>query len=85
MSKNGLIRNIRLISKFIYGHNLVKKIAINILTNIFRSKDKAMKFVQLIEHNTRYIFLEKSYTKCVGDIIAGTFPKKLKLSLSLNQ
>ena len=27
-----------------------------------------MKFGQLIEYNTRNIFLEKSYTKCGGEI-----------------
>ena len=39
-------------------------IEINILPNISRSKDnQAMKFGQLIEHNMRNIFREKSYTK----------------------
>ena len=37
-------------------------IAINVFTNISRSKDnQAMKFGQLIEYNMRNIFLEKSY------------------------
>ena len=30
---------------------------------------QAMKFRQLIEHNMRNIFLEKSYTKCGGETI----------------
>ena len=39
-------------------------IALHILANISRSKDnQAMKFGQLIEYNTRNMFLEKSYKK----------------------
>ena len=41
-----------------------KTIAIHILLNISRSKsNQTLKFGQLLEHNTRNIFLEKSYTK----------------------
>ena len=44
-----------------------KRFAIHILKNISRSKgNQSMKFGQLIEHNMRNIFLEKSYTKCGG-------------------
>ena len=40
----------------------------HILPNISTSKDnKAMQFGQLIEYNTRNIFLEKSYPKCGGE------------------
>ena len=40
-------------------------IAIHILPSISRSKrSQAMKFGQLIECNTRNIFVKKSYTKC---------------------
>ena len=40
-------------------------IAIHIFTKTLRSKgSQAMKFGHLIENNIRYIFLEKSYTKC---------------------
>ena len=61
-------------------------IAIHILSNISGSKDnQAMKFGQLIEHNMRNTFLEKSYTKCGGDTIPRIFPKKSKLSISLDQ
>ena len=43
-------------------------IPIHILTTIMRSKgNQAMKFGQLIEHNMRNIFLEKSYIKCGPD------------------
>ena len=49
-----------------------KTIAIHIIPNISRSKDKhTMKFVQLIEYNMRKVFLEKSYTKYGGE----SFPK----------
>ena len=61
-------------------------IAIHILSNISGSKDnQAMKFGQLIEHNMRNTFLEKSYTKCGGDTIPRIFSKKSKLSISLDQ
>ena len=59
-------------------------IAINISTNISRSKDyQAMKFGQLIEFNMRNIFLEKSYTKCGGETISRPFSTGSKLSISL--
>ena len=44
-----------------------------------------MKFDQLIEYNMRNIFVEKSYTKCVKEIIPKPLSKKPKLSLSLDQ
>ena len=34
-----------------------------------------MKFGQLIEYNTRNIFLEKKYTKCGGELAPGPFIK----------
>ena len=43
-----------------------------------------MKFGRLIEHNETF-FLEKSNTKCGGDIIPRLFPKKSKLSIYLDQ
>ena len=52
----------------------------HILTNISRSKgNQAMKPVQLIEHNLRNIFLEKSYTKSGGETIHRPFHKKIKI------
>ena len=43
-----------------------------------------MKFDQLITvYNERDIFLQKSYTKCVGETIPKPFSKKSKFSLSL--
>ena len=84
MQKNSLIRKIRLISK-IFNITL-ETIAIHILTNISRSKgNQTIKCDQLIEHNMRNIFLEKSYTKCGGETIPRPFSKKSKLSISLDQ
>ena len=52
-------------------------IKIHVLPNISRSKgnNQAMKFGQLIEYNTRNIFLEKSYTKYGGETIPRSFSK----------
>ena len=44
-----------------------------------------MKFGQLIEDKLRNIFPEKSYSKCGGETIPRPFPKKSKLSISLDQ
>ena len=44
-----------------------------------------MKFGQLIEYNMKNIFVEKSYTKCVGETIPRPLSKKSKLSISLGQ
>ena len=35
-----------------------------------------MKFGQLIEHNIRNIFVEKSYAKCAGETIPRPLSKK---------
>ena len=43
-----------------------------------------MKFGQLIEYNIRNLLIEKSYTKCGRETIPGPFPKKSKLSISLD-
>ena len=61
-------------------------IAIHILPNISRGKgNQAMKFRQLIECNMRNIFVEKPYTKCVGETSPKPFVGKLKLGIYLNQ
>ena len=44
-----------------------------------------MKFGQLIEHNMRKIFVERSYTKCAGETIPKPLSKKSKFSISLDQ
>ena len=56
------------------------------MTNISGSKDnQATETDQLLKYNCRNIFLEKSYTKRGGKTIPRPFPKKSKLSISLNQ
>ena len=82
MSKKGLIRKIRFISKFITSQPGQQTIAIHILYSlIFETK----KFGHLIEYNTRNIFLEKLCAKCSGDTIPRPFSNKLKLSIALGQ
>ena len=44
-----------------------------------------MKVGQLIEYNMRNIFVEKSYTKCGGEIIPRPFSRKSKSSISPDQ
>ena len=84
--KNGLIRKINLISKFVTSQSGYQTIAIHMLTNISRSKgNQAMKFGQLIEHNMKNIFLKKSYAKCGTETTPSPFSKKSKLSISLDQ
>ena len=86
MQKNNLVRKKKLISKFMTLSLGKKPIPLHILTNISRIKgNQTMKYGQLIEYNMRNIFLEKSYTKSVGETISRPFSKKLKLSISLNQ
>ena len=78
--KNGFIRKIRSISK--PGK---QTIAVPMFPNITGSKsNRKIKFGQLIENNMRKSFLEKSYTKCGGEIIPRIFFKKSKLSKSLD-
>ena len=63
-----------------------KTMTIYILPNISRSKDnQIMKLGQLIQYNTRNVFLEKSYTKCGGETSLRPFSEKSKLSISLDQ
>ena len=44
-----------------------------------------MNFGQLIEYNTRNIFLEKSYSKYGGETSPRILSKKLKFPISLDQ
>ena len=44
-----------------------------------------MRFGQLIEHNIRNFFFEKSYTKCGGKTSSRRFSEKSDLSISLDQ
>ena len=85
MQKNCLIKKIKLISKSITSQPAKQTIAINILSNISRSKGNGtMKFGQLIEYCVRNIFLEKSYTKYDGETISRSFSKKSKLGIYLD-
>ena len=60
-------------------------IAINILLNISKCEgNQTIKFDQLIEHNMKNIFLEKSFTKCIEETILRSFSKNSKLSISLD-
>ena len=60
--------------------------ALNILPNILRSKgNQTLKLGQLIHYKMKKFFLEKCYTKCVGETIPQPFSKKSKLSISVNQ
>ena len=62
--ENGLIRKIRLISKFMTSQPGYQTSTIHILPNISRSKGKqSMKFGQVIEYNKRNISLQKSCRK----------------------
>ena len=88
MYKNGLIRKLRLISKFITSQNGQQIRAIHTFPNILRSKGnhkQTMKFGHLLEPSVRNIFLEKSYTKSNGENSPRPFYKKSKLSISLDQ
>ena len=60
MYKNGLIRKLWLISNFITSQN-----GQQVVTDTYpiSQEVKTIKFVQLIEHNMKNIFLEKSHTK----------------------
>ena len=76
MYKNGLIRKIRLNSKFMTSQAGEQTVAMHILPNISRSKsNQTMKFDQLIDYNMRNIFAEKSYTKYGGETILRPFSK----------
>ena len=48
-------------------------------------KNQAIKFGQLLEYNTKNIFLEKSYAKCSGKVSLRSFYNKSKLNISLYQ
>ena len=86
MQKNGLIRNVSLIPKFMTSQPGKKAIAVHILPNISRSKgNQRTKFGQLIEYNMKNIFLEILCTKRGGESIPRLFSKKSKLSISLDQ
>ena len=56
------------------------------IADYLRSKStQTMTLGQLIEHNMRNIFVEKSLTKCGGETMTRPLSKKSKLSISLDQ
>ena len=74
-----------LILEFMTSQPGKQKIIIHILTGTLRSKgNQRTKLGQLIEYNMRNIFIEKSYTKCGGEITPRPFPKKSKPGISVN-
>ena len=78
MQKNGLIRKLRSVSKFMTLKTRQKIVTIHILFYISRSiGKKKRKFSQLIEYNMKNIFLEKLYD-CGGEV-----SPRLRLSISL--
>ena len=65
MSKDGLIRKIRLMLTFMTSQSGKQTILIYILHNISRSKDnQTIAFHQLIKYNMRKNFYDKSYITC---------------------
>ena len=72
--KNGLIRRISLILKFMTSQPGKKTIAIDILPNISQSKgNKTMKLGQLIEYNNRNIFLQTFTEDEAGRLVPDLF------------
>ena len=84
--QNGLIRKIRLTSKFMTSQPDKQTIVIHVLPNILRNKsNQAMKLGQLREYNMKNVFLGKPYTKCGAETSSRRFSEKPKLSISLDQ
>ena len=72
--KNGLIRRIWLILKFMTSQPGKKTIAIDILPNISQSKgNKTKKLGQLIEYNNRNIFLQTFTEDEAGRLVPDVF------------
>ena len=68
------------------SQSVKQTMVIHILPDILRSKgNQTMTFDQLIEYNMNNVFLEKSYTKYVGETIPRPFSKLSKLRISLDQ
>ena len=70
MVENGLLRKLRLISKFMMSQTGKQIIAIHILPNISRSKDnQEMMFGQLTEHNIKNTFLKNQTKNAVRKLV----------------
>ena len=86
MQENGLIRKLRLISKFMTPQTGKQIIPIHVIHNFLRGKDnQTMRLGQLIEYTIRNIFLEKSYTKHGKEASPRSFYEISKLRISLDQ
>ena len=86
MKKNGSIRNLRHISKFMTSQTAEQIMAIHELSKILRSKsNQKIKFGQLIECNIKNIFLENWCAKWGKGASPRSFYKNSKLSISLAQ
>ena len=71
-----MIRKLRLVSECITSQTGKQIVRIHLLPNTSRSKDnQIIKFGQLIEYNTRNIFLENAYTNCGGELVSDLFLK----------
>ena len=83
----GIIKMIRLISKFMTSQPGKQMTVMFILPNMSNSKDnQTMKLFQLIEIDMRNIFLKKkTFTKCGGETIPRPFSQKSKLSRSVDK
>ena len=81
-----MIRKIRLISKRTTSQPEKQKIAIHMLPNISNTiGNQRIKFGQLAEYNTKNIFLKNDTQDVVEKLFSDSFPKKSKLSISLDQ
>ena len=77
MYKDGFIRKIMLILKFMTSQPCKQTIAIHILPNISRSKgNQTMKFDQLREHNMRNIFVENHTQNVLEKLFPHPYLKK---------
>ena len=88
MCKSGLVRKMRLFSKFMTSKPGEQAIAIHILLNISKRKDnQAMKFGQLIEYNMRWetLFLKNHTWNVVEKLFSDSFLKNQNWAyLSIN-
>ena len=82
MYKNGLIRKIRLILKFMTPQPGLQTIAI--AQYLKKLRQPGTKFGQLIGHNMSNNSVEKSYTKCAEETFPRPLSKKSKMSMSLD-
>ena len=74
--RKDLIRKIRLISNFMMSQPGKQTTAVHILPNILQSKgNHTMKLDQLIQHNMRKLFVEKSYTNVMEKSCSDSFLK----------